>query len=273
MFSISIAFFLGQICGTALLSPTPPKASLGTQSLRKAGWPDTLCQPVARYVIPIVIHIIHSSGDDSIPLSEVEAQMRRLFEDFRRLPGSLGFTPKGIDMQVEFSLATIDPWGNPTNGVVYWRYYQPPLNWSQPGLCVDDEYNMKVATGWPQDKYLNVWVVPAICGFSGDCNDCSGIAGYAYYPDIGISPLYGSVVGASFFGGSLRGRGGRTLVHELGHNLGLAHPFDGSCGDACETSGDLVCDTPPTANPNFSVSRQNTCNNDLPDLPDDPRNF
>lgn len=104
---------------------------------------------------------------------------------------------------------------------------------------------MKTATAWPHDRYLNIWVVPAICGFSGDCADCSGIAGYAYYPDIG-APWYGSVVAAQFIGGSLTGRGGRTLVHELGHNLGLAHPFEGGCGTTdCHTSGDEVCDTPP----------------------------
>lgn len=241
--------------------------------LRTRGWPDTSCHPVASYIIPIVFHVIHGGGADSVPATEIEAQLQRLFEDFRRIPGSLGFTPKGVDMDIEFSLATRDPNGQPTTGVVYWRYNAPPLSWSQPGLCVTSEAAMKSATAWPQDKYLNIWVVPAICGFFGDCSDCSGIAGYAYYPDIG-APWYGSVVAAQFIGGNLSGRGGRTLVHELGHNLGLAHPFQGGCGTSdCHTSGDEVCDTPPTAQENFSVRRQNTCDTDFPDRPDDPRNF
>lgn len=52
--------------------------------------------------------------------------MQRLFEDFRRIPGRLGFTPKGVDMDIDFSLATLAPDGQPTTGIVYWRYDAPP---------------------------------------------------------------------------------------------------------------------------------------------------
>lgn len=261
-----------QVCGTDWVARMPHAPAVPSAS-RTRGWPDTSCRSVASYTIPIVFHVIHSGGADSVSETRIAEQMQRLFEDFRRIPGSLGFTPKGVDMDIDFSLATKDPNGQPTTGIVYWRYDAPPLSWSQPGLCITDEVAMKSATAWPQDKYLNIWVVPAICGFSGDCADCSGIAGYAYYPDVGV-PWYGAVVAAQFIGGRLSGRGGRTLVHELGHNLGLAHPFEGGCATAnCYASGDEVCDTPPTAQENFSVRRQNTCSTDSPDLPDDPRNF
>ncbi len=227
-----------------------------------------------RYTIPLVFHVIHSGGTDSLPASVIADQMQRVFEDFMTLPQTLGHTPWGANMEISFELATKDPQGLPTTGIVYWRYDQPPLNWSRPALCIEDDHAMKLATGWPRDRYLNVWVVPAICGFSGDCNDCQGIAGYAYYPDVWDPVLFGSVVGAAFIGGRLSGRGGRTLVHELGHNLGLAHPFDGGCGNSdCLQSGDLVCDTPPTAQENFSLRRQNTCTNDQPDRPDNPANY
>ncbi len=233
---------------------------------------DTCIGP--RYTIPLVFHVIHSGGADSLPASVIEDQMQRLFEDYMALPQTLGHTPWGSDMEISFELATKDPQGLPTTGIVYWRYDQPPLSWSRPALCIDDDYTMKQVTGWPRDRYLNVWVVPAICGFSGDCNDCQGIAGYAYYPDVWDPVVFGSVVGTAFIGGRLTGRGGRTLVHELGHNLGLAHPFDGGCGTSdCLQSGDLVCDTPPTAQANFSLHRQNTCTTDHPDRPDNPANF
>ena len=46
---------------------------------------------------------------------------------------------------------------------------------------------------------------------------------------------------------------GRTLSHELGHFLGLLHPFHGGCysGDwpQCFYNGDLLCDTPPQPHP------------------------
>jgi PKD repeat protein len=263
-------FLAAQVCGTARLQPNPPKAFQVRPFHRLSQ--DSCQRPI--YTIPIVFHIIHSGGADSLPASVIENQMQRLFEDFLALPQTLGYTPWGANTGISFELATKDPQGNATTGIIYWRYNQPPLSWSRPGLCITDEYAMKQSTGWPRDRYLNVWVVPAICGFFGDCNDCSGIAGYAYYPDIGDPILYGSVVGTAFIGGRLTGRGGRTLVHELGHNLALAHPFDGGCGNTdCLNSGDLVCDTPPTAQENFGLRRQNTCTTDTPDRPDNPTNY
>lgn len=44
----------------------------------------------------------------------------------------------------------------------------------------------------------------------------------------------------------------RTLTHEVGHYLGLQHPFDNSvsCTESnCAVDGDEICDTPPTSGP------------------------
>ncbi|MCB1057531.1 MAG: hypothetical protein KDD11_18685, partial [Acidobacteria bacterium] len=42
---------------------------------------------------------------------------------------------------------------------------------------------------------------------------------------------------------------GRTATHEVGHFLGLFHPYYNGCGTAtapgCYSTGDLLCDTPP----------------------------
>ena len=42
---------------------------------------------------------------------------------------------------------------------------------------------------------------------------------------------------------------GRTATHEVGHYLGLFHPYFGGCGTAtvpdCYTTGDRICDTQP----------------------------
>ena len=47
---------------------------------------------------------------------------------------------------------------------------------------------------------------------------------------------------------------GRTLTHELGHFFNLRHTFSGCDGANCATSGDRVCDTPPTDNPRYDCN-------------------
>ncbi len=64
------------------------------------------------------------------------------------------------------------------------------------------------------------------------------------------------------------------MTHELGHWFGLYHTFNGGRGQDTCTGGDLVCDTPPVADPNYTCNlAANSCNNDQPDLPDQVRNY
>jgi hypothetical protein len=47
---------------------------------------------------------------------------------------------------------------------------------------------------------------------------------------------------------------GRTLTHELGHFFNLAHTFQACDGANCNSSGDRVCDTPPTDQPRYDCN-------------------
>ncbi len=237
------------------------------------------CTPT-RYVIPVVFHVIYSSASDSVGHNRIFGQLWRLHEDFRRIPETIGYSGSGADMEIEFSLATKAPNGQDTIGIVYWRYDQPPLSWSSRDFCREtQDQTMKQATAWDPSKYLNIWIVPRLCVAPGgtppcDPNNCGNVAGYASFPSASAS-VYGSVIGERYFWGSgINSRSTRTTVHELGHNLNLLHPFQDGCGASnCTLSGDRVCDTPPTSDQNFSVTRQNTCTNDNPDRPDNTRNI
>ena len=59
---------------------------------------------------------------------------------------------------------------------------------------------------------------------------------------------------------------GRTLTHEVGHYLGLAHTFSGGCAGTanCNTNGDLICDTNPEAAPTFGCTDVLSCGNSDP---------
>lgn len=59
---------------------------------------------------------------------------------------------------------------------------------------------------------------------------------------------------------------GDTLVHEVGHWLGLLHTFEGGCADE-----DFIEDTPPEAYPSTTCRARDSCDDDLG--PDPIHNF
>ncbi|MBT8195482.1 MAG: PKD domain-containing protein, partial [Bacteroidia bacterium] len=208
-------------------------------------------------IIPVVVHVIHEYGPENISKAQILDQIRILNEDFRRTNADTvntpsAFLPVAADCNIEFKLATIDPNGNCTDGIV--RVYSPLTNSS-----IADGAMVKALSRWPNDKYLNYWVVRTITG---------GILGYATFPGgndnvdgIVCGHNYTGSIGTAFFGAYNLGR---TATHEVGHWLSLRHIWgDSNCGD------DLVADTPTAAGSNFGcltyphVSCNNGPNGDM----------
>ena len=191
--------------------------------------------------IPVVVHVIHLSEPlgtgSNITDIQIQQAIAGLNDRFRNVNGL------GIDVELEFCLASIDPNGNSTNGINRVDGSSVP-NYSANGITpTGNPCNGAVATAikdlsrWPVSDYYNIWVVSEICNGS--------FVGYASYP---VGGLYDGLVIVSTSMTSTSG----TLPHEMGHGFFLYHTFNGDGGNVscpvdtnCLINGDYICDTPP----------------------------
>ena len=214
-------------------------------------------------VIHVVVHVVHnpSNPEQNISEDQIRSQIDVLNRDFRlRNPDATSvpavFQPLMADARIEFQLATIDPSGNATSGII--RTETTVASFS------DNDAVKSAATGgadpWPADRYLNIWV----CLLGG------GLLGYAQFPG-GPAATDGVVITHTAFGTTGTATTpfnlGRTATHEIGHWLNLFHIW-GDDGSGCSGS-DSVDDTPNQGGANFGtptfphVSCSNDPNGDL----------
>ena len=207
------------------------------------------------YTIPVVVHVIHEGEaygmGSNISDEQVYSAISALNDDFRKVSGTNGFGA-GVDVQIQFCLASRNPSGQPSTGINRVNGSSVALYADQgiesSGAAGADEATVKALSTWPRAQYVNIWIVNEI-----ENNDAgSGVQGYAYFPF--ANPIDGIVVLYNAFGtvGTLKSytNMNRTLTHEMGHYFGLYHTFQETttCGAEanCSTGGDRVCDTPVT---------------------------
>ncbi len=188
-------------------------------------------------VIPTVVHVVWNTSSQNISDAIIQSQIDVLNEDFRRMQGTNGWNnhPDGDDTKYEWRLATVDPNGDPTNGIT--RTFTTVTSFGTNNAVKFSAQGGHDA--WPSDKYCNIWV----------CNLGGGLLGYAQFPN-GNPSTDGVVILYSSFGRNSPGfpyHLGRTTTHELGHWLWLYHTFQ----NGCTPPGDQCDDTPYVDNPNF----------------------
>lgn len=179
------------------------------------------------FVLPVVFHIIHDNGPENIGDDVVLQALDHLNEAF----ANTGFYDQGngVDTRIQFCLAKQDPDGLPTSGINRIASHLTDLDF-------DDDLELKNLIRWDPLHYINIWLVRSIEGGT--------IAGYAFLSGSHGTPQDGLVVVSTLL--SYLGSGHSTLVHEMGHYLGLYHTFQNGCANAdCLFDGDQVCDTPP----------------------------
>lgn len=211
-------------------------------------------------VIPVVFHVVHEGGEANIDEERILATLETMNKDFQKKNADTSevrnvFKDRIADYNIEFRRARVAPDGSCTDGITR---TQSSLSTSE------DRDAVKSLIRWNTDHYLNIWIVKNIGGNQ-------PIAGFAQFPWDQNKETDGIVTLAS----EVRA-GDRTLTHEVGHYLGLFHPFQGGCttGD-CENQNDMVCDVPPTER-RRGITRcseiGNTCN-DPSGEPDMKENF
>lgn len=216
------------------------------------------------YYIPIVFHIVHEYGSENITDAQVYDQMDILNEDYRRLNSDItqvvpAFDTLIADCMIEFRLATIDPYGNCTNGIEHIYSHQSNAS---------DDYSK--LNQWNRANYLNVWVVNTI----GE----AGVAGYAYYPTATTGGSFfrdGIIILNDYVGsiGTSDPYSSRALTHEIGHYLGLAHTW-GSTNDPTVACGDDdVDDTPLTKGHNSCTAADLADSTCVPGVIENTQNY
>ncbi len=205
-------------------------ASIQHGALNAMGKTTISASDTTMFDVPLVLHVIHDYGTENISDDDLYAAAKywavvflaqntdtaNVIDPFKKWVGN---------PRIKLHLATIDPNGKPTKGVVRHMSY----------LTGNADDGAKYGP-WPNNKYINVWFIRAFGAGS------AGAAAYAYYPGTASAiPFYDGVICLSTYANYAK-----TVPHELGHVLNLRHVWgnNNSAGTAC--GDDLVDDTPPT---------------------------
>lgn len=212
--------------------------------------------------IAIIFHVVHNPNNPAENVSNalIMQVYDDLVEDFllqntdaSNVRPGFGFTP--VDANINFCLATQDPFGTPLTEVGVVRV-STTEDWYDSDNGEENKMKSSVTGGseiWDRNQYLNVW----ICDISNGAS--SGTAGYAYRPSPSFLPS--AAIDGIVLDYNLGMNNENVLTHEVGHYLGLDHTWGGSggCGN-----DDGFTDSPNTAGPSFNYPgscgpNQETC--------------
>lgn len=236
--------------------------TLSLLSIRVESSPSLIPQFTSNEVIfvPVVVHLVHNPKASLLSQKELEArvpaQIQQLNQDFCMLNDNFYHTnilPKKLRKRmgaarIQFYLAPEQMDGSPSSdsktgssleGVTYTKTKVKRFK-PKDGTHLFQQLKQKPhgQPAWDSKRYLNIWVA--------DLEEYSGLAQYPWqYHKHPLGPqMDGIVVDIKAFGIDSTSRGarvgGRTLTHEIGHWLGLLHPFHLSRSG----EDDFIADTP-----------------------------
>lgn len=217
-----------------------------------------------KLIVPVVFHIII---EDPFLITNkiISDNLKILNESFQgKLSASIvpAFENLRGNLNIEFVLAKYDPIGKRTTGIVSRQsnvtFTTPNIDsWTSDKVKI---YNEGGLNSWNYTKaeYLNIWIVKL-----------DEVLGYASLPPLidtedNISRLFDGVVidyrtmlgvnGHEYFKNYNLGR---TLVHEVGHYLGLGHVWGPTRSEHTCIDDDGIEDTPIQFGPTSNICPQN----------------
>ena len=250
-------------------------------------------------IIPVVVHIMHGTGEAvgtgrNISYAQILSQINKLNANFANDTVLMGQSGQyGVNTDIQFCLAKIPMgpggWSDPNYpGVMRYATTSTVLNHIYDNAGTGAQQLLAIThpntSFFPFANYLNIWTVDNI--------NNNVVLGYAPTPILNAFPLDGIVIDVRVFGDNTVNNNnfnlltqydaGTVLAHEAGHYLNLMHTFQGGCvGDNqtnCQTQGDFICDTPPSAATPGSCGPANSCTDALPaynfiDAPDNLNDY